>query len=882
MTRFAGKYGLYLYREKGIDYNQQPTGVPVLFIPGHAGSYKQVRSIAAESAFYYDQFHANDLDKWEQGVRNLDFFTVDFHEEFSALHGQSILEQAEYLNDAVDYILKLYPQARKYNLDMKLPDPTSVIIIGHSMGGIVARTMVTMSNYQHGTINTIITMSTPHMLPPVPFDWKISKLYDDINQFWQEGFLQHAPANDNDEHHHINTKSHQIASLHDISIVSMAGGTLDNTVCSDSTNIGSIVPPTNGFTVFSTAVPHVWTGADHVSILTCSQLVKVVSRTLLELVDVRRGSQTKPLQERMEILRQAFLSGLEDRRGDGSDLQLGNLTLFNLKPHEAIFMQPGERLHIGNQEPLAKIMLLPTVANANAFAVLSSSPMDLNGRFELFLCSHLGPTIKYVQLTCRSINSISVPIPASTKQDIYPFSGNTFSFASIEFDEMGSYTYIGIVDKGSSENEFLIAEPFRRDANHQVVHQSMLSIALEGVHVKSSPGLFTSIRIPSIESPILAYHLKVSRPNCQFYPSYFAPFLRQSISTMHESKFYVNLAGEGEAETEVSIHGRTAFASVVSASRVLDKNGLSFQVWMDPACPEPLQLDLSIDWYGSAGRLGFRNGIMLATFSFVIVMLVFVAQIKCYNDSGIYPDFGQGLSFCLRRSLPIVMICVGLCSIAQCTSASSLDDVWHHLPSTQIAWQDIMSGNTDPFFWWIPLAGLIMSLGIVSLLWLMVEGMIRSITLLLTFFLRQGTLSFWPISRAQETRYQQIQRRAITTFVLFVLVATFIPYQFVFVVAFLVQIVTCVRSFFRYKAYQANRVELRRLNRYNYMLSLLLLFFTLLPFNLPILLVWIRNISVHWFVPFSSDHSVLAIAPFMIYVEVLTSNRKMIPRQTNR
>lgn len=247
----------------------------------------------------------------------LNHIPVDFHEEFSALHGQSILEQAEYLNDAIDYILKLYPQTRKADT-IKLPDPTSVIIIGHSMGGIVARTMFTMNNYQHGTINTIITMSTPHMLPPVPFDWKISQLYDDINQFWQEGFSQHTED------------KHQVSSLRDISIVSLAGGTLDNTVCSDSTNMGSIVPASHGFTVFSTAVPHVWTGADHVSILTCNQLVKVVSKTLVDLVDVRRGSQTKHLEERMRIMRQAFLSGLEDRKGDSSDLELGmvNITLF--------------------------------------------------------------------------------------------------------------------------------------------------------------------------------------------------------------------------------------------------------------------------------------------------------------------------------------------------------------------------------------------------------------------------------------------------------------------------------------------------------------------------------------------------------------------------
>lgn len=243
---------------------------------------------------------------------------MDFHEEFSALHGQSILEQAEYLNDAIDYILKLYPQTRKFDAETKLPDPTSVIIIGHSMGGIVARTMFTMNNYQHGTINTIITMSTPHMLPPVPFDWQISQLYDDINHFWQEGFSH---PNQIDDNHKYPPPPH--VSLRDISIVSMAGGTLDNTVCSDSTNIGSIVPATHGFTVFSTAVPHVWTGADHVSILTCNQLVKVVSKTLLDIVDVRRGTQTKPLEKRMQIMRHAFLSGLEDRKGDGSDVELG-------------------------------------------------------------------------------------------------------------------------------------------------------------------------------------------------------------------------------------------------------------------------------------------------------------------------------------------------------------------------------------------------------------------------------------------------------------------------------------------------------------------------------------------------------------------------------
>ena len=43
------KYGLYLYHEgwKKIDFKEhikKLSGVPVLFIPGHGGSFKQVRS----------------------------------------------------------------------------------------------------------------------------------------------------------------------------------------------------------------------------------------------------------------------------------------------------------------------------------------------------------------------------------------------------------------------------------------------------------------------------------------------------------------------------------------------------------------------------------------------------------------------------------------------------------------------------------------------------------------------------------------------------------------------------------------------------------------------------------------------------------------------
>lgn len=52
-----------------------------------------------------------------------------------------------------------------------------------------------------------------------------------------------------------------------------------------------------------------------------------------------------------------------------------------------------------------------------------------------------------------------------------------------------------------------------------------------------------------------------------------------------------------------------------------------------------------------------------------------------------------------------------------------------------------------------------------------------------------------------------------------------------------------------------------------------------LPINLPVLVVWIHNLAVHWLTPFSSHHNVLSIMPFILLVETLTGG-KMIPRLT--
>ncbi|ORZ15194.1 PGAP1-like protein-domain-containing protein [Absidia repens] len=862
MTRFAGKYGLYLYRELDVDISDEVTGTPVLFIPGHAGSYKQVRTIAAASAYQY-YHHGDDRQNHQAtgGSSNLDVFTVDFNEEFSALHGQSLLEQAEYINDAIDYILKLYPQARRQQQlhSDKLPDPTSIILVGHSMGGIVARTTFTLTNYQPGSIYTVITLSTPHLLPPAPFDWKISAIYDTIDSYWRHGYLPDLDYR---------------SSLHEVMLVSIAGGTLDNTICSDSTNVGDLVPPTNGFTVFSTAIPHVWSAADHNEILACQPLDRILARALLDTIDTRRGSQAKPLVDRMAIMKKAFLSGLENHHGNSSDLTLGNWTFVSLDQCMVLNWTTYLSTKTIPGAPLTLLALDGTGGSGLTFLT------DQNARYELLLCRK-----EQGMVGCRSVHAaVAVPVPASNENNIYAFSGNEFVFASLTSKETTGYDYVGVVDHHHQAGQgFFLVDAFSEEKNVQVINTSMLGIAWNGIQATVPSSLFSVLHIPSIENPMLAYHLKITGPTCP--SSNLSPFLRQSITTMYESKFYVHLAAGkatdhyyqqvGDMTTHLSVHGRTAFSSmnINSQSNSDDDRGLIMQFWMDPQCHQPLVFDLSIDWYVTLGRIGFRNGMVLLTFSFLVVMLVFVGQLKCYNQSGVFPSFSEGLAYFYRRTFPWTLAVISFASIYQCHHSSITTPLAEENTTGWIVWTDILTGNSDSFFWWVPAFGWVISTGMISGISIVMDGFLRWCASAIMIYP-------WRTWTPDESRQQKIQRRIIATLILFCLVATVIPYQFVFVVTFLVHGVTCIRTLRRSRTKLPHRaLDRKSSNRYHYMQTLLLLLLTLLPFNLPILLVWIRNVSVYWSTPFSSDHSVFAIAPFLIHVEMLTTQMKMmIPR----
>lgn len=48
--------------------------------------------------------------------------------------------------------------------------PRSVAVVGHSMGGLVARALVTLKHFKPELLNFLVTQATPHVAAVLPLD----------------------------------------------------------------------------------------------------------------------------------------------------------------------------------------------------------------------------------------------------------------------------------------------------------------------------------------------------------------------------------------------------------------------------------------------------------------------------------------------------------------------------------------------------------------------------------------------------------------------------------------------------------------------------------------------------------------------------------------
>lgn len=231
------KYGLYAYGEGRLTSRVRSmyfNGIPVLFIPGNAGSYKQVRSLSSvalrKSLSGNTAFH-------------FDYFTVDLNDEFSGLYGPLLYDQLEYVNHSFYRIFELYKDSQK---------PHSIILIGHSMGGVIAHKLVSQLP-DTNMVPVLITLASPLARSPLVLDYHLQTFYDVLN----------------DEASSTTT------------IINLSGGYKDFLVPTFLTRMKNVLH----FNLVTSNIPMMWIQNDHVQILWCKQLILTLTRALFDSVD---------------------------------------------------------------------------------------------------------------------------------------------------------------------------------------------------------------------------------------------------------------------------------------------------------------------------------------------------------------------------------------------------------------------------------------------------------------------------------------------------------------------------------------------------------------------------------------------------------------------
>ncbi|KAG8218976.1 PGAP1-like protein-domain-containing protein [Butyriboletus roseoflavus] len=600
-TPLASRYSLWLYRE--VEWEpSQAMGLPVLFIPGNAGSSHQVRSIASSAARqYFSSPFVVSHEFTRRGAKPIDFYAVEFNEDLSAFHGATLDSQIAYTSAAVEYILSRYA-----------PN-THIIIMGHSMGGVVGTALLPSRN-----ISALITMSTPHTLPPARFDARIAEIYNQNRKALRED---------------------------ETPILSICGGATDMMIPSESCILPGDSREGGVYrrTVFTSALEGAWTGVGHREMVWCHQIRWRVARAVLEL------GVTHTAEERVRAL---------DRwLRDGSLLPSDGDSVRDLSLKAGEYDALSGDLQLVLDRPLGKrtyLLPIPSVRdeeNSRTFVLYVSrggvsnvSPHHaLNLRVSVHLCAEhsTDETVLCNSLAPTSLKLLPAPIPG--KPFPVPDEGADESEGVVFFEAelpRGVEGWVGVtVDAGNDGSGWVTG-------------------AIDQVrNVKSELSLWDLLfgggKISLLQ--LLVYRLV---PKMGEYSSCAAPlFSPLLVHTSQASEIhYYRLA----SDQPIFLHTHSS-APYVPHQGPNASHGLYLTIHSSgPSCQDVTVVFLSVDWWASVGRIGTRYPTTLLSWGIGIVSLLLSHS---WRLDGQQMSVYASLSVFVRHRMPALMAIAGVIAL---------------------------------------------------------------------------------------------------------------------------------------------------------------------------------------------------------------------------
>ncbi|KAI9064870.1 GPI-inositol-deacylase [Trametes sanguinea] len=826
-TPLARRYSLWLYREGNLESNLLH-GSPVLFIPGNAGSSHQVRSIASSAANQYFSAPYQVSPEFEnKGYTGLDFFAVEFNEDLSAFHGPTLDSETAYASRAIDYILSLYPQN------------TSIMVMGHSMGGVVATALL-----PHPNVSAIITMSTPHTLPPVRFDRRID---------------------------HIYASNLKTLASDPTAILSLCGGATDLMIPSESCilpSLGGEASTVYRRTVFTSALEGCWTGVGHLAMVWCHQVRWRIARAALEI------AAAPSLEARAVVLDRWLRDGhtlppahspsdvLQLRPGD-FDLIPQRQSLLVRNPvgtHTYVLSPPA----IGDGQSGVKFILyasqgsVPPVAPHRPFPFRTTVYVCPESHSDLTACSTLPPST--LKLIPNPVPGAPFPVPDEGTDE-----SEGVVLYEADLVTAGSRVAVKIEDgdgRGWVFGQFVPSEPV-------VTKVGLTSLLLASVRIAVPSDVRIELHLPALPAnALLVYRLTPG-----YHPdsvcsadSLLLPVLTHR-SHPSETHYYPLTPSFSR---RILLHSHASGPYIASDHPV----GHTLTIHSSGEC-RVSEIELSVDWWASIGRWGSRYATAAACWAVGIVAILLWDLWRLVEGGALVPDVRSSLELFVRRRMP------WLVALAYAVSL---------LPLRAGVW---LGNRGDPVF--APLAALLLPIafGLVCVSWWLLLALIWPLKSVMRRFGRR---------REDFTARRPLATLASMGFI-FLVIFILVPWQVAFLGCWLIHLYTCATSLAdlshtqgqrssepeavplvrlmssteaeatsdERQTRQAEAAHANLLQQANVHLHVLLFTTWLLPLAAPVLAVWVRTLATAGFTtPFDGDHNFLYVAPFLVLVEALS------------
>ncbi|KAF8517867.1 PGAP1-like protein-domain-containing protein [Gautieria morchelliformis] len=712
-TRFARRYSLWLYREEGWESPEQLSGIPVLFIPGNAGSSRQVRSIASSASHqYYQDPYKPHPEFLSSGLKPLDFFAVDFNEDFSALHGPTLLSERAYTSSAIKYILSLYPPH------------TQIILLGHSMGGIVALSLLPSPD-----ISAIITMSTPHSLPPARLDKRIEDIYADSR-----------------------------SALYDAStpVLAICGGATDLMIPSETCAMAQ-----DGLgvgwrkTVFTTCMEGAWTGVGHREMVWCHQVRWRVARAAMELGSAPTDAEKSAVLDRWfrDTVNHEYLahSGL---------LPTNNPSVTHISANHRLVLR-----HVPRQSEMYLLPLVPGGARRNFILYVSHGAVDT-------LSPYHAPQLHVSVHRCRSSTENCRPLqPRSLKLVPNPSFGAGFPVAGEGVDESEGVVrfeavldsqaneasnveeWVGVAVKGEGDRGCWVVAGIEYE---RVIRSDvgMFAPVWGVVSIPVDPGALTAtLSMPNIlSSSLVVYRVEAPKIIGACADALLPPLILHWTSSA-ESHFHPT---DGLRPILIHTHSSGPFIAYPPAAR----RALNLSIYSSGECGVS-RVSITLDWWSTLGAWGLRYWTTVCAWAVGVIGIVIAHAWHTWEKGDAFPDVAESLARYVTQTMAPL---AGVLLLASCVPLDA----------------GYLLGNAGEVAL-APLAPLVLFVasGCVVLSW----GILRCVM--------WGMLNAASVFGRPTAEPRAWRRSLLSLGVIMLLVSTIVPSQVAFLVCFLIHLFTC-------------------------------------------------------------------------------------------